>query len=605
MGYNSDGRDSIKNILGLTSQYLVPRYQRRYIWDEKRWQDMFDDIKFTYQMRENGQKCNHFLSTFIFEKATTSNNGVDNYNIIDGQQRISTVMVIIAAICRMFNEIDDQIDFNLYTQYLIANGSAGLFVKIDNDKTDLLVDIISNCSNYKEDKADLYPVKIRKFNKYDKSEKNIVKCFIYFYENIKKLLNWDNIDENDRKLKLKNYISVVLEMQAISIIAENEQSGYDVFEILNARGTPLADHELLKNYIFKYYQPIAQVDIAKNLWIKMEHDINIENDTYIAYFIDHYITHKYSKASKSNSILRIIKNANERNDTKKILDDIVLKSKYYRWFIDPKSILDNTLLENKTATEAIFSVLMYFSLKNQIQFRPLFLSIFSKVEKVKEELLNLGIPEETIKSNKDFKQIVNDSKNTMLYLLKYSLAYFGVLKEQPKTIEDKIHELAQKIEKGEYTFKEIYTALKIKANNELFRGRFASLGYSNKNKLFERKKSSVDIRQLMRMYELYLQGTDELTIDNLTIEHINNDNDTDPNVVKFGNLIPLAEELQREIGSETDYQRKCIVYKKSAFKTVQELCNQFPEWNNETITKRTDLIADIFYNNILNEVFDV
>lgn len=220
-------------------------------------------------------------------------------------------------------------------------------------------------------------------------------------------------------------------------------------------------------------------------------------------------------------------------------------------------------------------------------------------------MLNLGIPEETIKSNKDFKQIVNDSKNTMLYLLKYSLAYFGVLKEQPKTIEDKIHELAQKIEKGEYTFKEIYTALKIKANNELFRGRFASLGYSNKNKLFERKKSSVDIRQLMRMYELYLQGTDELTIDNLIIEHINNDNDTDPNVVKFGNLIPLAEELQREIGSETDYQRKCIVYKKSAFKTVQELCNQFPEWNNETITKRTDLIADIFYNNILNEVFDV
>lgn len=604
MGYNSDGRDSIKNILGLTSQYLVPRYQRRYIWDEKRWLDLFDDIKFIYQMRESGQKCNHFLSTFIFEKASTTNNGVDNYNIIDGQQRISTIMVIIAAICRMFNELEDQIDFNLYTQYLIANGSSGLFVKIDNDNTDLLVQIISNCTNYKTDKADLYPVNIRRFNKYDKEQKNIVKCYIYFYEHIKELLNWNSIDDNENKrLKLKNYISVVLEMQAISIIAEDEQSGYDVFEILNARGTPLAGHELLKNYIFKYYQPIAQVDNAKNLWLQMERDINIKNDIYIAYFIDHYITHKYSKASKSNSILRIIKNANERNDTKKILEDIVLKSKYYKWFIDPKSFLDNTLLENKCATEEIYSVLMYFSLKNQIQFRPLFLSIFSKIEETKERLLDAGIDEEQIKSNKEFKEIVNAAKNVMLYLLKYSLAYFGVLKEQPKTIEDKIHELAQKIERNEYTFDEVYKKFVVKANNELFGVKFADLGYSNKNKLYERKKTSVDIRQLMRMYELYLQGTDELTIDNMTIEHITNDDELDPNVVKFGNLIPLAEELQKEIGVETDYQNKYKIYKKSAFKTVQELCNQFNNWDNSSITKRTNYLADVFYYKILADVF--
>lgn len=121
--------------------------------------------------------------------------------------------------------------------------------------------------------------------------------------------------------------------------------------------------------------------------------------------------------------MRIIKNANERNDTKKILEDIVLKSKYYKWFIDPKSFLDNTLLENKCATEEIYSVLMYFSLKNQIQFRPLFLSIFSKIEETKERLLDAGIDEEQIKSNKEFKEIVNAAKNVMLYLLKYSLAY--------------------------------------------------------------------------------------------------------------------------------------------------------------------------------------
>lgn len=603
MGYNSNSKENVKAILGLTSQYIIPRYQRRYIWDEKRWQDMFDDIKFIYQTREKGQKCNHFLSTFIFEKAKTTNNGVDNYNVIDGQQRLSTIMVIIAAICRMFNEINDKVNFDLYKQYLTANGSEGVFVKIDNKETDLLVNIISNCTDFKDTLAELFPVSIRKFNKYDKSQKNILKCFIYFYDNIKTLLNWHKIDNDTKKQLLINYTSVILDMQAISIIAEDEQSGYDIFEILNARGTPLADHELLKNYIFKYYQPIAQVDTAKNLWIQMEKSINIKNDIHIAYFIDHYITHKYSKASKSNNILRIIKNANERNDTKAILEDIVLKSKYYQWFIDPKLILENSLLENKIATEKIFSVLIYFSLKNQIQFRPLFLSIFSKVEKTKENLICAGVKEEAIKNNNEFKAIVNKASNAMQYLLEYSIAYFGVLNEQPKTIEDIIHDLAQKIEKDEYSFDEIFKKLKINAKIDLFKMKFENLGYSNKNKLYDRKKTSVDIRQILRMYELYLQGTDELTIDNMTIEHIMNDSETDLFVVKIGNLLPLAESLQREIGPETKFEIKRKIYEKSAFKTVNQFCKQYNQWNNDNIVKRTRDIAELFYNSILNDVF--
>jgi len=246
MSYHANGDETIKTILGKTQQYKIPRYQRKYIWDEKRWQDMYDDIKFIYQARVEGQTVNHFLSTFIFEKISNKDNGVDNYNIIDGQQRISTVLVILSAICRLYNEICDEVSFDLYTQYLVAKGNQGRFVKIDNFSSDLLQEIIAGTATYQKDLKNLYPLNIRKFDKNTKEEKNIFKCFVYFYNKIKLLLEWDSTDQETRKSRLTTFISVVLDMQAISIVVEDEQSGYDVFEILNARGTPLADHELLK-----------------------------------------------------------------------------------------------------------------------------------------------------------------------------------------------------------------------------------------------------------------------------------------------------------------------------------------------------------------------
>ena len=64
--------------------------------------------------------------------------------------------------------------------------------------------------------------------------------------------------------------SGVTKSVAEKIASEN---GYDIFEILNARGTPLAQHELLKNYIFKFYKPIGDIDKAKMLWSEIAFSI--------------------------------------------------------------------------------------------------------------------------------------------------------------------------------------------------------------------------------------------------------------------------------------------------------------------------------------------
>ena len=62
-------------------------------------------------------------------------------------------------------------------------------------------------------------------------------------------------------------------MVLVSIISSTEEDSYTIFEILNARGQELEQHELLKNYIMRYIDPIENRDMAKEKWEIMEKEL--------------------------------------------------------------------------------------------------------------------------------------------------------------------------------------------------------------------------------------------------------------------------------------------------------------------------------------------
>ena len=68
------------------------------------------------------------------------------------------------------------------------------------------------------------------------------------------------------------------------------------------------------------------------LWTEIESLLTTKDHNNISNFIDHYTIHKYGKPDKINTVLRIIKEHNKKNNTKKLLDDIYSKSKYYEIF---------------------------------------------------------------------------------------------------------------------------------------------------------------------------------------------------------------------------------------------------------------------------------
>lgn len=99
----------------------------------------------------------------------------------------------------------------------------------------------------------------------------------------------------------------ILALDVIEILATNQQESYNIFEILNARGVDLQQHELIKNYILKYVQPRSDIDRAKIQWDKLEDLLFVDKRPIITTFFNHYVTHRYEKPTKDNSEFRIIK----------------------------------------------------------------------------------------------------------------------------------------------------------------------------------------------------------------------------------------------------------------------------------------------------------
>lgn len=70
MAFNAEQR-KISEILSGDRQYTIPRYQRKYVWEEKQWRELLDDLKYCLESENASsteQEWTHFLGSFVFEK---------------------------------------------------------------------------------------------------------------------------------------------------------------------------------------------------------------------------------------------------------------------------------------------------------------------------------------------------------------------------------------------------------------------------------------------------------------------------------------------------------------------------------------------------------
>ena len=99
----------VNTLFGNDVQYIIPLFQRHYVWDqEEQWEPLWKDIIEKAQQRLSEyqrEQFTHFTGAIVIQQKQTNVNEVQKYEIIDGQQRLTTFQVILCAlrdICELY-----------------------------------------------------------------------------------------------------------------------------------------------------------------------------------------------------------------------------------------------------------------------------------------------------------------------------------------------------------------------------------------------------------------------------------------------------------------------------------------------------------------------
>jgi uncharacterized protein with ParB-like and HNH nuclease domain len=257
----------------------VPIHQRPFSWQEDHVDALLNDIKGNFNEEE------YFLGTIVLT-------GDDSQNeIVDGQQRITTVSLIYACIRDFFvnkNDSDD-IQTKYLSTYDIRTKEYMPKLELSQQDNDFFRNLIIN---------KIVETKIQRA-----SNQKIKSAYDLIKESIKKLLENNNNDENIL-IDWKDFIDEKLKIVAITV--PNDTNAFTIFETLNDRGLALAQVDLLKNYL--YSKANTKLDEVQKSWIELVSKIESEDESLLLTYIKHFwFTYYYFVRERNNELFKSIK----------------------------------------------------------------------------------------------------------------------------------------------------------------------------------------------------------------------------------------------------------------------------------------------------------
>ena len=314
--------------------YDVPVYQRPYSWDKEQIDVLLDDIIGAYKS-ESKNEGYYTGNIIVYDKNDKINGLITKYDIIDGQQRITSFALILLAIYTLSLSIG--VDENDKT---LSSVKSALWKYVNREYNKNLRAVNLN-SIEKKCFSDLYnrcftvPISIIDFcNNYvcsSRFEERVVSNFIAIYEKIE-----DEISAN-KKDEILDFADYILQyVQFIVIEANcNKNKVFSMFESINSKGKRLEEIDLIKTYIFSKLDE-ASYDIYLEKWgrliVKTEDNLYDYLYNYIKAYLCFYrqnINVGNFKAISQNRLLQFFNESNEAEALKRLLDDMYDKVDFY------------------------------------------------------------------------------------------------------------------------------------------------------------------------------------------------------------------------------------------------------------------------------------
>lgn len=314
-------------------KYTIPKYQREYVWQQRHWEALFDDIT-------EGDK-GHFLGSIICINHSTDVLQTLRLELVDGQQRVTTTSILYTAIYSWLKQHADQGDDDIRVEMA---GVRNKLVQKNSPNISRLEPSTQgkNLSDYEYvlHQAGLLKRDVDKLANIGK--RRIYRAYQYF------LIRLNESDEQGNpRFDSPAVLNLLEKLNAASMVkieVSNHSDAFTLFETLNNRGEPLSALDLIKNKLLDVLekQNINTLDQNFDRWTKLLDNLTDDPATQQRYLRHYYNAFKFrpevilkgfSTATRSN-ILMIYSQLIDA-DVKQIFDDLYEKSKLYSRLIRP------------------------------------------------------------------------------------------------------------------------------------------------------------------------------------------------------------------------------------------------------------------------------
>ena len=333
-------------------KYSIPIYQRPYSWGKEQIKVLLEDIQKNYivyysdKTEIKDEEFILFTGTIFIKSTGTTRNRYNNYEIVDGQQRITTFTLILMKILdyyyslgEEYSDITNEIKLLLWKKEMRDIGKNLRVLTLGNIDRNIMIDLFDELYNEKN-LIDFVELKLR--DNINEIEKNLLLNYKYISEYFER-----NFNSQEQYYKYLLYIKSNIRFISI-MVNTNLVKLFDIFESINSKGKPLEEIDLIKSYIF---QNILEEDYLEYLekWGKLIKETNDNLMDYLIIYIRANICY-YRNSIKLNNFKKIVnsdfkeyfQSERIRETLKLFIDDLINKVRYYK-YINNASLLEKSL----------------------------------------------------------------------------------------------------------------------------------------------------------------------------------------------------------------------------------------------------------------------
>lgn len=256
---NVDQKSIYELLSDRKADYIIPDYQRPYAWDEDSCQTLWDDI-FSFAIPDNDATKFDTNDEYFLGSIVTFENDKKQQEVIDGQQRLTTFMLLLRAFYDRFTKMQDQ-DSKDFSERI-----ASCIWKTNEmgkpDKEHLKIDSVVATDKDKDEFLSI----LKTGNVNSSQTSRYANNFRFFLKKVDDFIN--DFPKFAEKLPARILNNCIL----MPIEAESQDTALRIFSTLNDRGLPLSDSDIFKAQFYKYYKQKSEDDRDEFIkdWKKLE-----------------------------------------------------------------------------------------------------------------------------------------------------------------------------------------------------------------------------------------------------------------------------------------------------------------------------------------------